>query len=114
MRVISVRYPKAIRAAHFIYVGHAHPRGLTRHELANPFVKEPDGINKFRDWLATHPDRDRMLSQLWQDTEGGWHPLGCWCGDWEPGQQLECHAVVIAEAMIQRYGHLIPAAPAPR
>ena len=114
MRVICIRYPKTIRVAHFIYVGHAHPRGLERHELANPFVKEPDGIAKFRDWLMRHPELDRLLNQLWQDTEGGWHPLGCWCGDWEPGQQLECHAVVISEAMLQRYGHLIADEPAPR
>lgn len=107
MRVISVRYPSQIKDPYYVYVGHNHPSGHERHLLANPFVKEANRVDLFRDWLANHPDRERLLAEVWQDTEGGVHPLACWCGEWEPGQVLDCHAVAIAEAVEEQYAELL-------
>jgi hypothetical protein len=90
----------------FVYVGRPWA-GLEGSELGNPFTG-PAAVARFREWLAGHPKRDAMLWRVLGDSEGGRFPLACWCGDWEPGQTaIECHAVAIAQALIERFGNSI-------
>jgi hypothetical protein len=88
----------------FVYVGRPFA-GLDGHPLANPFkldVDTPQGrqsvLERYEAWLDAHPDRDRLLWEVWADTEAGRHPLACWCSP------LPCHATLIARELESRYG----------
>lgn len=94
----------------FVYVGREWA-GLKASELGNPF-KGPDAVKKYREWLDRHPDLDRLLWEVLGDSDGGVHPIACWCGFWKPGDPvIECHAVVVAQFMIARYGRSIREVP---
>lgn len=87
----------------FAYVGREWA-GLPASPVGNPF-RGPRAVEEFRGWLSRHPQRERLLWELLGDTEAGRFPLACWCGFWSPGQKpLACHAVVIAEALAERFG----------
>lgn len=88
----------------FVYVGRPFA-GLDGHELANPYPIREDTdaarravIHRYRDWLLAHPDLEAQLWAVWTDTEGGRFPLACWC------VPRLCHAGVIAEELVKRYG----------
>ena len=118
---ISVRGkdPVALRAdPNFIYVGRAVPRiGWEKSKWANPFkvgmdfdramkiVAEGSGYNALR--RIRDADEAVRLFQLYAWVRA-WDVrapdalrgkiLGCWCGDWRPGEpEIACHAVVLAK-----------------
>jgi hypothetical protein len=100
----------------FVYVGRAMPSfpELEAHPLANPFklLKDTtrdriDCLEQYRCWLKSHPDRDRLLWELYGDCEAGRMPLACWCANWNGWQEFSrplCHAAVLAEVLVAQYG----------
>ncbi len=113
MATARVRDARHRHREFLVYVGRPWA-GLEGHPLTNPFRLSRDGdspvarvsvLEKYEAWLADHPDRDRLLSELWADTEGGRLPLACWCGDWNPGDRpLGCHAYILAVELNRRFG----------
>ena len=99
VRVVNLRHkPWPL----MIYVGREWA-GLDAHPLGNPF-KGPDALARYRAWLLGLPDRDKLLAELWADTECGRLPLACWCCDWCEGEPpAACHAVVVAQELVRTY-----------
>lgn len=92
-----------------MYVGRAFA-GLEPHPLANPFkiateAERPEAMERYRRWLNDRPDLEAQLARVRDDCEYGRAPLACWCCDWRLGEQVrvECHAIVIAEAIAERW-----------
>lgn len=57
-----------------------------------PDLTAEEACALYRAWVAHHPDLSESLRELQGKT------LGCWCGEWEPGQpEIHCHAVVLAK-----------------
>lgn len=72
--------------------------GLTVEQAIESYRKL--AISKPADWLAG----------LWAACDCGRKPLGCWCVNAEVtalprAEPLKCHAQVLAEMLIERYGH---------
>lgn len=80
------------------YVGRAFA-GWPASPLGNPF-KGPDAVAHFAHWLAHHPDRAKLLADVWEACGRGAKPLGCWClgAPWVVNrvEVPVCHAQVIA------------------
>jgi len=105
----------------FVYVGREQKYcgnqvvNLPAHPLANPFKIEADtqknridSLDKYEKWIdgLKNPQRDQWLWETLCDTEGGRIPLACWCGKWNGWSPVKplCHAVVIAERIVARFG----------
>lgn len=110
-RVVSVRGIKVDdpRRAGILYLGRRNTLcGWKPHPLANPNVlpaqatKEQRAANlcEYLLWLLALQDVQEQLRRVEIETAEGETPLGCWCGDWSPGQpDLLCHAVVVAKLL---------------
>ncbi len=123
VKVNKLRIP-AERAG-VVYVGRTFA-GWQGHQLANPF--KPARINqdewsgtlaaywhlvgeeidkcldRYRVWLAMRPTVEADLAALYEQTDHARKPLGCWCGNWNPGEPpLACHAYVLAQLLIERF-----------
>lgn len=117
VKVNKLRIPE--ERAGVVYVGRTFA-GWNGHPLANPFRVRPhdrnqdrgtvvrtveEALDRYRGWLDFHPQRDALLSWLWDATGHGKKPLGCWCcnavvGD---GTPIRCHAQILAEMLAERY-----------
>ncbi len=103
IRVINVRgLNTPEKRAGIVYVGRGFA-GWTAHPLANPYKPGPDlsrgrCLDRYRDWLLARPTLARDLAALWEQTEHGRLPLGCWCTDavLGDGRDTVCHAQVLA------------------
>lgn len=89
----------------FVYVGR-QCAGWSRSPFGNPYRVQRQGfrmvdgsccrtpeeaIAKYRAWLLRNLKHLPPLETLRGKT------LGCWCGDWKPGEpELLCHAVELA------------------
>lgn len=84
--------------------------GWNGHPLKNTFKPGRDGtlaecLAKYREWLLARPRLETDLAALWEQTQHGELPLGCWCveaaaGD---GSPLVCHAQILAEMLRERF-----------
>jgi hypothetical protein len=112
IRVVNVRgINRAEDRARVVYVGRDFA-GWKPHPLANPF-KPADVdrralltcLERYEQYLCDRPDLDGDLARLWEETDFGFAPLGCWCvnavhGD---GQPECCHAQVLARMLAERF-----------
>jgi hypothetical protein len=87
-----------------VYVGRACAEWIG-HPLGNPFHIGKDGtraevLAEYRAWLAAKPaaELNALLSELWEQTDRGRSPLGCWC------HPEDCHADLLAELLAERFG----------
>lgn len=104
-RVISVRgrdRGELLADPDFVYVGRAVFRTKWREASpwSNPFKSAEhgaDAVAKYRERLEEQIRRDPgVLARLRSELLG--KTLGCWCGDWRPGEpEIACHAVVLAK-----------------
>lgn len=108
VKVNKLRTPE--QRATVVYVGRPFA-GWTGHRLANPFKfgnVEGSAVERYRMMILSWSERDQasILEQLWEETEHGTKPLGCWCCDWDGMTQPEppCHAVVLAGLLNKRFG----------
>jgi hypothetical protein len=87
--------------------------GWPGHPLANPFRPTQGAgpwplascLERYRAWLFARPTLEADLAALWEATDRGAMPLGCWCvsataGD---GQPCVCHAQILAELLKERF-----------
>lgn len=90
--------------------------------LGNPF-KGPDAVTHFARWLTHHPDRVKLLADVWEACGRGTKPLGCWCvgtltAPWVANRNdvRACHGQEIAVQLLDMVesGQLPPAAESPR
>lgn len=105
VRVVNVRRLRTPeQRADVVYVGRAWagwpgtPYG-NHHRLPCP--------DDYRNSLLSIPDDvlDQHLAKLWELTEQGKKPLGCWCLNWNgEGPTPGCHAAVWAELLNAKYG----------
>lgn len=109
IRVVKVNSLRGEERLGVVYVGRAFA-GWPAHPLGNPFkpIKgELPGIalGLYRNWIEGRSQRDRLLAELWEQTQQGALPLGCWCveataGD---GSPIVCHAQILAEMLVERF-----------
>lgn len=114
VKVVNVRYLKTPEArAGVVYVGRKCD-GWPEHPLANPFKMN----RRSGDHLSENAGRERrrvlelygnhlgempvdklnsMLADLWEQTERGKKPLGCWCWPWA------CHADLLALMLSDKF-----------
>lgn len=103
--MITVVSVKGLRTpadrARVAYVGRAFA-GWPASPLGNPF-KGPDAVAHFAHWLTNHPDRVKLLGDVWEKCGRGKLPLGCWCigslrWPWYANRidTPECHAQIVA------------------
>lgn len=104
--IVNVRgMNKPEQRAGVIYVGRQFA-GWPGHPLGNPF-KGPGALTKYTDWLIDRATLEEDLKQLWETTKCGELPLGCWCVSGIAGfnQPIVCHAQILGEFLLKRYGH---------
>jgi len=98
IRVVNVRgMNKPEQRTGIAYCGRPFA-GWKGHPLSNPFKPEPLGaggacqqttedrrqkflgtcLGKYREWLLARPTLDADLAALWEETQHGALPLGCW------------------------------------
>ena len=111
IRVVNVRgMNKPEERAGVVYVGRPFA-GWKGHRLYNPLrpnrgLSIEDCLDGYRRHLANGiRDLEGALRDLWEETQCGVKPLGCWCvsavaGD---GQPVVCHAQVLAEMLRERF-----------
>lgn len=88
------------------YVGRAFA-GWPASPWGNPH-KGQYALANFAGWLTNHPDREKLLADLWEACEHGAKPLGCWCVP-EPwpvnlDHQHVCHAQILAVELLLKFG----------
>lgn len=90
----------------FVYVGRSMPRqGWKDRGFGNPFnfKRYPDAADRFARALGAairgelSPPVFCEMARRLPELRG--KVLGCWCGDWKPGDpEIGCHAVALAKA----------------
>lgn len=78
------------------------PRGQHGFTLGTGTDKCPtaeEAVRRFEDYLRrggmAHPPHNFVMRDRIAELRG--KTLGCWCGDWMPGEpEIACHAVVLA------------------
>lgn len=82
-------------------------------------VRQPEAktnpVSLYFDTFHKRPDLDTALAELWELTEHGRKPLGCWClkerwfvppdAELLKVNELECHAQIIAIELYMRFLH---------
>ena len=113
IRVVSVkglRTPE--QRAGVVYVGRQFA-GWPNSGWGNPFKPRAgfDAVAAYREHLARVEADDptsfaAALRMLWDRTDCGAKPLGCWCCDATAGDgsPVVCHAQVLAELLRERFG----------
>lgn len=106
IRVVSVRGMNTpAQRSSVVYVGRAFA-GWPASPFQNPYRPRSgvDAVAAYRHHLAAMEEGDprffgEMLAKLWEATNHGEKPLGCWCGEWKIGDGGEefCHAIVVAK-----------------
>lgn len=115
MRVINVRGLRTPEQRHgvVVYCGRVFA-GWPGHPLANPFhlghpaddyLARSACVERYTTWLLARPTLEADLAALWEQTEHGALPLGCWCcnsttGD---GSPLVCHAQILGDMLADRF-----------
>ncbi len=119
IRVVKVNRIWGEARSGIAYVGRAW-LGWVASPLGNPFRVRPNdrnqdrgsvartvetALDRYRDWLNRHPRRDELLADLWEATNHGTKPLGCWCVDATAGDgsPVVCHAQILAEMLRERF-----------
>jgi hypothetical protein len=112
IRVVNVSgMNRAEDRARVVYVGRAFA-GWKPHPLANPFrPANVDGravltcLERYERYLRDRPTLEADLSRLWEETDRGFMPLGCWCVDavHGDGQAECCHAQILARMLAERF-----------
>ena len=95
---------KPEQRAGIVYVGRPFA-GWKGHALANPF-KGPGALERYSEWLLSRPTLEADLAALWEETDRGRLPLGCWCTHGSVGVRHEpvvCHAQVLARELFWRF-----------
>lgn len=110
--VITVRKQdraKLLADPEFVYVGRMCA-GWQGSLFGNPYTVASHGQEKAFDMFQREltaavrgeiirgpfPERFKVMAARLHELRG--KRLGCWCGCWEPGQTLKCHAVALAQA----------------
>jgi Domain of unknown function (DUF4326) len=90
----------------FVYVGHkcagwpgsvfGNPFRVQRQRPRAPYwsccATAEEAIKKYAEWLKQNRRNLPMRSLVGKK-------LGCWCGDWNPGEpEIFCHAVILAKS----------------
>jgi hypothetical protein len=118
IRIVNVRklWTPEQRVA-VVYVGRAFA-GWSSSPWGNPFRLPPDGVTpskkskeeKVRDCLTkfhahAKAQKPEWLAELWEKTQHGALPLGCWCCDAVVGDEssIVCHAQILGMMLVERF-----------
>lgn len=101
IRVVNVKGLRGDDRNGVCYVGRAFA-GWPASPWGNPY-RGTGAVEAFRERASKQPPE--WLAGLWEACEHGAKPLGCWCttathGD---GQDVQCHAQVLAEMLYERF-----------